>query len=85
MVEFDVAEFVDQYRAERDLEAEDPYVRLSARADRDPGLGVSDPFETPSTIGGSNPDNDRYSYCVRLLSDSRLTEPYMFGDRRQDV
>jgi hypothetical protein len=25
MVEFDVAEFVDQYRAERDLEAEDPY------------------------------------------------------------
>ena len=26
MVEFDVAEFVDQYRAERDVEAEDPYV-----------------------------------------------------------
>ena len=26
MVEFDVAEFVEQYRAERDLEAEDPYV-----------------------------------------------------------
>lgn len=26
MVEFDVAEFVDQYRAERDLEADDPYV-----------------------------------------------------------
>ena len=25
MVEFDVSEFVDQYRAERDLEAEDPY------------------------------------------------------------
>ena len=25
MVEFDVTEFVDQYRAERDLEAEDPY------------------------------------------------------------
>ncbi|AZQ14859.1 DUF5815 family protein [Halorubrum sp. PV6] len=25
MVEFDVAAFVDQYRAERDLEAEDPY------------------------------------------------------------
>ena len=25
MMEFDVAEFVDQYRAERDLEAEDPY------------------------------------------------------------
>ena len=25
MVEFDVGEFVDQYRAERDLEAEDPY------------------------------------------------------------
>jgi hypothetical protein len=26
MTEFDVDEFVDQYRAERDLEAEDPYV-----------------------------------------------------------
>ena len=25
MVEFDVSEFVEQYRAERDLEAEDPY------------------------------------------------------------
>jgi hypothetical protein len=25
MTEFDVAEFVDRYRAERDLEAEDPY------------------------------------------------------------
>ena len=25
MVEFDVSEFVDQYRAERDLEGEDPY------------------------------------------------------------
>ncbi len=25
MVEFDVSEFVDQYRAERDLEAEDPF------------------------------------------------------------
>ncbi|WP_435093195.1 DUF5815 family protein [Halorubrum sp. N11] len=25
MMEFDVSEFVDQYRAERDLEAEDPY------------------------------------------------------------
>jgi len=25
MIEFDVSEFVDQYRAERDLEAEDPY------------------------------------------------------------
>ncbi|WP_418286710.1 DUF5815 family protein [Halorubrum sp. DTA46] len=25
MVQFDVSEFVDQYRAERDLEAEDPY------------------------------------------------------------
>jgi len=25
MMEFDVTEFVDQYRAERDLEAEDPY------------------------------------------------------------
>jgi hypothetical protein len=26
MLQFDVAAFVDQYRAERDLEAEDPYV-----------------------------------------------------------
>jgi hypothetical protein len=25
MIQFDVSEFVDQYRAERDLEAEDPY------------------------------------------------------------